>query len=179
GDQVQERECSVPCQKSLSSQPTDDDFSEWSSWSNCIGVPCQIGTQQRMRSCFRQSVCNDKQIQEQDCLVSCPNKTQSSLSNGIYSNWTHWSACRSIDCTSVRTRQCLEEPCRDYLMETRPCDKNMCSSMKNTSTPPISTSAFNMIMYSSAGFGGLIFLLLAFLFAIICCRRRRRTIRKK
>ncbi|CAF3354944.1 unnamed protein product [Rotaria socialis] len=179
GDQIQERECSVPCQKNLSSQPPDDDFSEWSSWSNCIGVPCQIGTQQRMRSCFRQSVCNDKQIQEQDCFVSCQNKTQSSLSNGIYSNWTHWSACRSIDCTSVRTRHCLEEPCRDYLMETRPCDENMCSSMKNTSTPPVPTSAFNMIMYSSAGFGGLIFLLLAFLFAVICCRRRRRTIRKK
>ncbi|CAF2704898.1 unnamed protein product [Rotaria sp. Silwood2] len=179
GDQIQERECSVSCQKDFS---TDTDFSEWSPWSNCIGIPCRIGKQQRIRTCLKQSLCHDKQIQEQDCFVPCLNKNLSSLAlprtslNGIYSNWTNWSACRSSDCTSIRTRKCLEEPCLDYLIESRPCKENSCS---NTNNPGSQVSALNVIIYSSTGFGALMFLLLAILFVIIYCRRRQRITRKK
>ncbi|CAF1657712.1 unnamed protein product [Adineta ricciae] len=151
GDQIQERECQVTCPKDLSSppsgaiSPTDDSFSEWSSWSDCTGPPCKTGRQQRIRACLKSSVtddkkpiCNGEQIQERECLVPCSNKTSSSssssfapvrtLSNGMYTNWTEWSTCRTSDCTSIRTRQCLQEPCLDYLVESRPCKGNLCSS---------------------------------------------------
>ncbi|CAF3795801.1 unnamed protein product [Rotaria sordida] len=179
GDQIQERECSVPCENDFS---TDVDFSEWSSWSNCIGIPCRIGKQQRIRTCLKQSLCHDEQIQEQDCLVPCLNKNLSSTTsietslNGIYSNWTNWSACRTSDCTSIRTRKCLEEPCLDYLIESRSCQEDLCSSTNNTQ---VSTSALNVIIYSSTCFGALMFLLLSILFVIIYCRHRQRITRKK
>jgi hypothetical protein len=48
----------------------------------------------------------------------------------MYSNWSDWSSCRSSDCTSIRTRQCLQEPCLDYLVESRSCRGNLCSSKK-------------------------------------------------
>ncbi len=73
----------------------DNVFSDWSSWTDCIGVPCQTGRQQRIRACLKssiidekKSVCNDEQLQERDCLVPCSNKNSSSsipvrpLSNG-------------------------------------------------------------------------------------------------
>ncbi|CAF0763880.1 unnamed protein product [Adineta steineri] len=171
GEHMQERECSVPCLKDIS---LDTKFSEWS---DCIGIPCQIGKQQRVRTCLKQSQCNNKQIEEQNCSVPCTNQTSSTpaqtLINGIYSNWTNWSTCRPPDCTSIRTRQCLQEPCLDYLIENRPCRGNLCSSTF------VSSSTLNAIVYSSAGIGGLIFLLLTILFVIICCRRRQRITTKK
>jgi hypothetical protein len=110
----------------------DTDFSEWSVWSDCIGGPCQMGNQQRTRTCLKQSLCNNEQIQERDCFVPCLNKNQSSSTStnneSIYSNWTNWSACRTSDCTSIRTRQCLQKPCVDYLIESRPCEGNSCLS---------------------------------------------------
>lgn len=48
---------------------------------------------------------------------------------GTYSNWTDWSKCRLTDCTSIRTRQCLQEPCLENLVESRICKSNLCSSM--------------------------------------------------
>ncbi|CAF0878538.1 unnamed protein product [Adineta steineri] len=146
GEHMQERECSVPCLKDIS---LDTKFSEWS---DCIGIPCQIGKQQRVRTCLKQSQCNNKQIEEQNCSVPCTNQTSSTpaqtLINGIYSNWTNWSTCRPPDCTSIRTRQCLQEPCLDYLIENRPCRGNLCSSTF------VSSSTLNAIVYSSAGIGG-------------------------
>jgi hypothetical protein len=65
----------------------DTDFSEWS---DCLGIPCQMGRQKRRRTCLEKSVCNGEQIQERDCLVSCLNKNVSSstpaqrLSDGKY-----------------------------------------------------------------------------------------------
>ena len=58
------------------------DFSEWSPWTDCQGVPCQMGHQQRMRSCRKSSQldCDGEQIEERPCLVSCSsqNLTQGS-----------------------------------------------------------------------------------------------------
>lgn len=88
-----------------------------------MGTPCQIGKQQRVR--------NNQEIQEQTCFVPCLNKTSSTIlpkSQGIYSNWTNWSTCQSPDCTSKRTRYCLQEPCLQKFIETRSCNTNSCSS---------------------------------------------------
>ncbi len=52
---------------------------EFSEWSDCVGIPCQIGSQQRVRTCLKQSICNDEQIQERNCFVSCENQNISSL----------------------------------------------------------------------------------------------------
>jgi hypothetical protein len=165
---------------------------EFSEWSDCIGIPCQMGKQQRIRN-------NNEQIQEQNCFVPCLNKNLStSISNqGIYSNWTNWSECQSPDCISIRTRHCLQEPCRDdYLIDTRSCRGNLCPSKNkilftiisylffsfigiNDTSTLISSSTLNVIVYSSAGIGALIFLLLAILFVFICCRRREHITTKK
>lgn len=110
GEQMQERECAVPCAQ----EP------EYSDWSECTGVPCQIGKQRRLRACPAQSDCPREQVQERNCTVAC--------AQGAYSNWTEWSACRPPECTSVRSRQCLREPCVDYLIESQPCRENLCSS---------------------------------------------------
>ncbi|CAF1252486.1 unnamed protein product [Adineta steineri] len=201
GDQIHERECQVACPKDLPSPPgvlvpTDDGFSDWSSWTDCTGVVCKTGRQQRMRTCLKPSVtdgkkpiCDGELIQERDCLVSCSNKTSSSssnapvrpLSSGTYTNWTEWSTCRSSDCTSMRTRQCLQEPCLDYLVESRPCKGNHCSNINNgrNTTTLVSSSALNVIVYSSISIGTLIFLLLTILFFLICWRRRQRLTSKK
>ena len=61
---------------------------DWSPWTDCQGVPCQIGRQQRMLACLHPSssssiidgktaMCNGEQIQEQDCRVPCANQTAS------------------------------------------------------------------------------------------------------
>jgi hypothetical protein len=132
GDQMQERECPVPCIKDSLLLPTETEFSEWS---DCMGIPCEMGKQQRVHRCLQSSICDN----ERNCFVPCLNKSLSTStltqtvppkSQGIYSNWTDWSACRSPDCTSIRTRQCLQEPCHDYLIENRSCEKNFCSSKK-------------------------------------------------
>ena len=93
-----------------------------------------MGKQKRIRTCFKSSECNN----EQNCFVPCLKQnlltsTSSqtlSKSNGTYSDWTNWSACRSSDCTSTRTRQCLQEPCPDNLIESQPCKGNFCPSKK-------------------------------------------------
>ncbi len=181
----------------------ETEFSDWSSWSDCVGLPCHMGKQQRFRTCLKQSLCNNEQRQEQNCFVPCSNKNLStstssrivSKSEGIYSNWTNWSACHSPDCTSIRTRHCLQEPCLDYLIESRTCQENFCSSKKflsviifyrffsfvdiNSTGTFVSSSALNVIVYSTAGIGALIFLLLAILFVFICCRRRQHITTKK
>jgi hypothetical protein len=138
GEQMQERECPVPCVKDA----------EDSEWSDCVGMPCQIGKQQRLRACSKQSNCQNEQIEERKCSVPCvnsssstpaigvPNGRRTDLSNafmlflvpGVYSNWTNWSTCQPPECTSVRSRQCLHEPCLDYLIESRSCKENLCSS---------------------------------------------------
>ncbi len=91
-----------------------------------------MGNQQRVRTCLKQSLCNNQQIQERDCLVPCLNKNSSSSTpadnQGIYSNWTNWSTCQTSDCTSIRTRQCLQNPCVDHLIESRSCEGNLCLS---------------------------------------------------
>ncbi|CAF2760646.1 unnamed protein product [Rotaria sp. Silwood2] len=199
GDQIQERECQVACVKDSQSSSgviilTDNTFSDWSSWTDCTGIPCKMGRQQRIRTCLKpsiidekQSICNGEQIQERDCLVPCLNKTSSlfspvrPLSYGTYSNWTDWSSCRSVDCTSIRTRQCLQEPCLDYLVESQPCKGNLCSNNINNSSTSLllSSSAFNVIIYSSIGIGALIFLLLTISVVLICWRRRQRITTKK
>ena len=97
GDHIQERECSVACSKDFSSSWTgsvyyleyivylfvfkDTDFTEWSSWSDCIGNPCQMSNRQRVRTCLKQSACDNEQIQVQDCFVPCLNRTLSSLTS--------------------------------------------------------------------------------------------------
>ncbi|CAF2079760.1 unnamed protein product [Rotaria magnacalcarata] len=200
GDHLQERECQVACPKDSESPSgviisTDNTFSDWSSWAECAGTPCKVGRQQRIRTCLtssindeKQSICNDEQIQERDCLVPCTNNKSSSLfspvrslSNGMYTNWTEWSNCRPSDCTSIRTRTCLQEPCLDYLVETRTCTGNQCSNNNNNSSTSllVSSSALNVIVYSSIGIGALIFLLLTILFFSICWRRRQRIPTKK
>ncbi|UJR15255.1 hypothetical protein I4U23_002210 [Adineta vaga] len=171
GEQMQERECSVPCLKDSS---IDTTFAEWS---DCVGIPCQIGKQKRVQICSKQSPCNNEQMEERDCSVPCINSNSSTpigtVSNGVYSDWTDWSTCRAPECKSVRTRQCLQEPCHDYLIENRSCKENFCTSTF------VSSSTLNAIVYSSVGIGALIFLLLAILFVIICCRRRQRLTTKK
>ncbi|CAF1039259.1 unnamed protein product [Adineta ricciae] len=164
GEHMQERECPVPC---LQDSPKNAVLSEWST---CMGSPCQIGKQKRVRLCSKQTPCNTDEAEERDCSVPC---TNSNTSNGVYSDWTNWSTCRLPECRSSRTRQCLQEPCRDYLIETRSCKENFCSSTF------VSSSTLNAVVYSSAGIGVLIFLLLAILFVIICCRRRQRLPTKK
>ena len=138
----------------------EEGFSDWSSWTDCMGLLCQMGRQQRRRACLqpsitdgKKSICNGEQIQERDCSMPC-SKNNSSLpvrsfppgtkkttkksgkpfhihnrfNLGVYSNWTEWSNCRSSDCTTIRTRQCLQEPCLDALQESRACQGNLCSS---------------------------------------------------
>lgn len=196
GDQLQERECQVACPKDSSSgilSSSDEGFSDWSPWTDCSGVPCAIGRQQRIRACLKsssnndnKSICNGEQIQERDCLVSCSKKNSSSsirtFSRGTYSNWTDWSKCRLTDCTSIRTRQCLQEPCLENLVESRICKGNLCSNLSiggsNNSTL-VSSSALNVIIYSSIGIGALILLLLTSFLFLICCRRRQRLSTKK
>jgi hypothetical protein len=63
------------------------DFSDWSPWTDCIGIPCKTGHQQRIRACLKssidggkKSICNGEQIQERDCSVPCSNKNSSSPS---------------------------------------------------------------------------------------------------
>ncbi|CAF1200336.1 unnamed protein product [Rotaria sordida] len=200
GDQIQERECQVACPKDSQFPSdviisTDNTFSDWSSWTDCTGISCKMGRQQRIRTCLKssiidkkQSICNGEQIQERDCLVPCSNKTSSlfppvrPFTRGMYSNWTDWSNCRSFDCTSIRTRQCLQEPCLDNLVESRPCKGNLCSNNNNNNSSTsllLSSSAFNVIIYSSIGIGALIFLLLTISFILICWRRRQRITTKK
>lgn len=191
GEAMQERECSVACLK--------DEKMSFSEWTNCIGLPCQMGQQTRQRQCSPSSACGNELIEERNCFIPCSNQTQSNSTidspqtvfetDGIYSNWTNWSACRSSDCTSIRTRQCLRGPCQDDLIENRPCQNDFCSSnyherfkerrnsfrsldITHTRTL-VSSSVFHVIGYSSAGIGALIFLLLAILFVIIYCRRQR------
>jgi hypothetical protein len=111
---------------------------EFSEWSDCIGIPCQMGKQQRIRTCSKQSLCKNEEIQEQNCFVPCLNKNLSistsartlSKSDGIYSNWTNWSECQLPDCTSIRTRHCLKEPCLDNLSETHSCKGTFCPSKR-------------------------------------------------
>jgi hypothetical protein len=75
----------------------DNSFSDWSPWTDCLGVSCKMGRQQRIRACLnppvidgKKSICNGEQIQERDCLAPCSNKNSSSfspvrsLSNGNY-----------------------------------------------------------------------------------------------
>jgi hypothetical protein len=110
GDQIQERECQVACPKDSPSPlgvivPTglidlqakstipsslfeDNGFSDWSPWTDCMGIPCRMGRQQRIRACLKPSItdgkkliCNGEQIQERDCLVPCSNKNSSSSSS--------------------------------------------------------------------------------------------------
>lgn len=191
GDQIQERECQVACPTESSTHSDRTDFSEWSPWTDCQGVPCQMGHQQRMRSCRKSSQfdCDGEQIEERPCLVSCSsqNLTQGSppvrpFSKGIYSNWTDWSRCRQSDCTSIRTRQCLKEPCVDYLMESRSCQGNQCSfpnGQNLTSTNLVTSSALQLIVYSSIALGSLIFLLMMIFLILFCWRRRRQRLGKK
>lgn len=60
----------------------DDGFSDWSSWTECTGVPCKTGRQQRIRACLKssiiddkKSICNGEQIQERECVVPCSSKS--------------------------------------------------------------------------------------------------------
>lgn len=140
-----------------------------------------MGKQRRVRN-------NNGQIQEQNCFVPCLNKN-SSKSEGIYSNWTNWSACQLPNCTSTRTRHCLQDPCLNNFIETRPCKTNFCSSKtKNKKkifiiffldASLISSSTLNVIIYSSISIGAMIFLLLAILFIFLCYRRRQHITRKE
>lgn len=125
GESIQERECSVPC-------PSDETI-HFSEWTNCIGLPCQTGKQSRHRQCSPVSACDNELIEERSCFIPCSNSTIDSPptvleTDGIYSNWTNWSACRSSDCSSIRTRQCLRGICQDDLIETRSCQNDFCSS---------------------------------------------------
>jgi hypothetical protein len=53
------------------------------------------------------------------------------------------------------------------------------NSSSGSSATLVSSSALNVIVYSSIGIGALIFLLLTILFFLICCRRRERLTTKK
>ena len=63
----------------------EEGFSDWSSWTDCMGLLCQMGRQQRRRACLqpsitdgKKSICNGEQIQERDCSMPC-SKNNSSL----------------------------------------------------------------------------------------------------
>lgn len=113
---------------------SEADFTEWSAWSDCSGIACQFGQQQRRRSCLKTALCNGEQIQERDCAMPCAGKNPSSVTKPgkssavMYSNWTDWSACPSVDCTSIRSRQCLQQRvCLEPLVESRVCpDNHLC-----------------------------------------------------
>ena len=64
---------------------TDTGFSDWSPWSDCQGVPCRMGHQQRMRTCVnlpsldgKKSICHGDKVQERACSVACSNQNASS-----------------------------------------------------------------------------------------------------
>ncbi|CAF1088064.1 unnamed protein product, partial [Didymodactylos carnosus] len=179
GDQIQERECLVACPSSSSQLPeqavhqgivkTDEEFSDWFSWSECKGNACNMGHQQRIRVCLKLNTkaCDGERVQERECFVPCstnssdqilsarqqrPINTQSLLSRSS-SNWTAWSLCNS-DCQMIRTRQCSNQQCVNSL-ETKPCKGNLCPSI-----PILSSKALNIILYSSAGVGCVILLIL-------------------
>ena len=125
---MQERECSVPCVQESSLVEKKMNASEWTT---CMGLPCQMGKQTRTHRCSPSSVCDKELIEERNCLTPCSTTSTTQTlfeSDGIYSNWTNWSACRSSDCTSIRTRQCVRGPCHDYLIDSRPCQSDFCSS---------------------------------------------------
>ena len=114
GDQMQERECQMPCPSDVPSHSNihsssaegsnrndwnillstefllETDFSDWSPWTECQGVSCQMGQQQRMRVCLKlpkadgtKSVCNGEQLQERACPVSCLNQNNSISSPSV------------------------------------------------------------------------------------------------
>ena len=86
--------------------------SEWSPWTDCQGVPCQIGRQQRMLACLHSSVidgktsmCNGEQIQEQDCRVPCANQTGPAPAPvRPFSKGTRCMACASFYSLLIRRR---------------------------------------------------------------------------
>lgn len=67
-------------------------FSDWSPWSDCQGVRCQMGQQQRMRACLKspktdgiKSICHGEQVQERACMMPCTNQNSSISSPSVRS----------------------------------------------------------------------------------------------
>ena len=55
---MQERECPVPCLKESVPLPLPE--AQATEWSDCMGIPCQMGKQQRIRQCLQPSECDNE-----------------------------------------------------------------------------------------------------------------------